>query len=84
MVTFLFGTLGMMAGIGLTELLNALIGTPQGPVSQESMVFFTNPTVDPAVVLSAVSVLITAGLLAGFMPARRAVQVKPIEALRYE
>jgi putative ABC transport system permease protein len=48
------------------------------------MVFFTNPTVDPAVVLSAVSVLITAGLLAGFMPARRAVQVKPIEALRYE
>lgn len=84
MVTFLFGTLGMMAGIGLTELLNALIGTPQGPVSQESMVFFTNPTVDPAVVLAAVSVLITAGLLAGFMPARRAVQVKPIEALRYE
>jgi putative ABC transport system permease protein len=83
-ITAFFGYLGMLAGIGLTELLNHLMGTPGAPASQEDMVLFTNPTVDPSIILAATLVLMFAGLLAGYLPAKRAVQVKPIEALRYE
>lgn len=83
-ITAFFGYLGMLAGIGLTELLNHLMGTPGAPASQEDMVLFTNPTVDPSIILAATLVLMLAGLLAGYLPAKRAVQVKPIEALRYE
>jgi putative ABC transport system permease protein len=43
---------------------------------------FKNPEVDLNVALTALSILIVSGALAGFIPARRAVQVKPIEALR--
>ncbi|MDD2538591.1 MAG: ABC transporter permease [Bacteroidales bacterium] len=84
MITAFFGYIGMLAGIGVTELLNHFMGPAQAPTSQEDLVLFTNPTVEPYIILTATLVLIIAGLLAGYLPARRAVQVKPIEALRYE
>ncbi|MCZ2416185.1 MAG: FtsX-like permease family protein, partial [Burkholderiales bacterium] len=84
MITAFFGYLGMLAGIAVTELLNHVVGTPDLPASQEDMVLFANPTVDPVIIIAATLVLIAAGLMAGYLPARRAVQVKPIEALRYE
>ncbi len=84
MITAFFGYLGMLGGIAVTELLNNFMGTPNAPTSQEDMVMFTNPTVEPSIIIAATIVLIIAGLLAGYLPARRAVQVKPIEALRYE
>jgi putative ABC transport system permease protein len=84
MITAFFGYLGMLGGIAVTELLNNVMGTPNAPTSQEDMVMFTNPTVEPSIIIAATIVLIVAGLLAGYLPARRAVQVKPIEALRYE
>ncbi|MFA5302042.1 MAG: ABC transporter permease [Bacteroidales bacterium] len=84
MITAFFGYLGMLGGIAVTELLNNVMGTPNAPTSQEDMVMFTNPTVEPSIIIAATIVLIIAGLLAGYLPARRAVQVKPIEALRYE
>jgi len=45
---------------------------------------FLNPSVDLLVVLTALLILILAGLLAGFIPAQTAVKVKPIDALRTE
>ncbi|MFA7401940.1 MAG: ABC transporter permease, partial [Bacteroidales bacterium] len=45
---------------------------------------FQNPTVDIGIAVSATLVLIIAGVLAGYFPARKAVAIKPIEALKYE
>jgi putative ABC transport system permease protein len=73
----------MMAGIGLTELVNYIMlqsaaGNPNGPT------VFKNPTVELSYVLISTAILIIAGVIAGYMPARRAVRIKPIEAMREE
>ncbi|MDR0981632.1 MAG: ABC transporter permease [Culturomica sp.] len=81
LVTGFFGYIGMVAGVGITELLAKILenSTPEGEMS-----VFSNPTVDLPIVISATLVLVIAGILAGYFPARKAVKIKPIEALRYE
>jgi ABC-type antimicrobial peptide transport system permease subunit len=39
---------------------------------------------DPFSLIAAVLVLVIAGLVAGYLPARRASRVEPVVALRYE
>ena len=43
---------------------------------------FLNPTVGLNIAIQATLTLIIAGTLAGFFPARKAVMIRPIEALR--
>jgi putative ABC transport system permease protein len=45
---------------------------------------FYNPSANLSVAVSALVVLIVAGLIAGYVPARRASAIKPIEALHDE
>lgn len=75
-LTALSGYFGLVFGILLLEGLNSAIG--------ESGEMFTNPTVDLAVASKALLVLIIGGALAGLIPARKAVSIKPVEALRAE
>mgnify|MGYP000553951442 CR=1 FL=1 len=44
--------------------------------------FITNPSVNPSILISATIVLIIAGAIAGFLPAKKASKIKPIIALR--
>ncbi|MDD4800799.1 MAG: ABC transporter permease [Proteiniphilum sp.] len=86
-ITTFFGYIGMMLGIGLTELINfVMIQSTNGkPVTDEpQMSVFTNPTVDIGYALFATIILIIAGVIAGYLPARKAVRVQPIEAMRQE
>ena len=46
--------------------------------------FFRNPEVNISIAIYATLVLILAGLLAGFFPARKAAAIKPVVALRDE
>ena len=80
LITSFFGYIGMIAGVGLTELINSAISSG----GSNDMSVFKNPTVDISVVIAATMVLIVSGLLAGYFPAKKAVSIKPIEALRYE
>ncbi|MDL2296890.1 ABC transporter permease [Bacteroidales bacterium OttesenSCG-928-B11] len=82
-ITTIFGYVGMFLGIGLMEIVNWVLETT-GVASNGEMKIFVNPTVNLGVVISATLVMIIAGVLAGYFPARKAVKVKPIEALRYE
>ena len=45
---------------------------------------FSNPEVDLNVAVSALILLIISGVLAGLMPASRAVKINPVDALRSE
>ena len=79
-ITSIFGYIGMLLGMGLSEILCLIF--PENPPSAESgPAMFANPSVDLSIVISATVVLIVAGVLAGYFPARKAVSVKPIEAM---
>lgn len=77
-LTSLAGYLGLLLGVGLTEMVSQKLGTADG----ESM--FTNPTIDLRVALIALFILVLSGILAGLIPAGKAVKIKPIDALRNE
>ena len=74
-LTFIAGYFGLLGGIGLLEAIGAI-----GIESE----FFSSPSVDLKVALVALSVLLLSGLLAGLFPARRALRIKAIDALRTE
>ena len=75
LITSVAGYLGLVMGVFLLEMF-----TRFAPSSE----FFRNPQVNLRVALSATALLILAGAIAGFFPARRAAAVRPIEALRDE
>lgn len=77
-LTILAGILGVISGVWLLEFLNQQIENSGGGGS------FTQPGVDIGLVLMALLILISVGLLAGIIPARRAIKVRPITALRDE
>ncbi len=78
-LTSVAGYFGLLAGIGVLEGVSSLLsGNPDGGG------MFDRPEVDLNVAVTALIVLIISGALAGFIPAKRAIQIKPIEALRSE
>lgn len=74
-LTVIAGYLGLLAGMLILEAVNAA-----GFDSD----FFAKPEIDLNVALIALGVLILSGLLAGLFPARRALAIKPVDALRAE
>ncbi|WAK03781.1 ABC transporter permease [Methylobacter sp. YRD-M1] len=74
-ITLVAGYVGLLAGVGLVELIS------QAGIESD---YFRDPQVDLSIAVSALGVLILAGLIAGYLPARQAVRVSPIEALRHE
>lgn len=83
MITAAFGYVGMVLGVATMEGVDYLMRT--GAEEQESTfgTIFLNPTLDLRVAVSATVVLVLAGLVAGYVPARRAARLKTIDALRY-
>lgn len=73
------GYMGIVLGVGVIELIKKVaIGTGSDNP------FFTHAGVNLGVALTALSILVVFGALAGFIPAKRAISIKPIDALRDE
>ena len=72
LITTIAGYLGLLLGAGILEWGNSALKT----------YFITNPSVSKTLVLSATLILIGAGTLAGYLPAKKASKIKPIVALR--
>jgi len=75
LITAFAGYLGLVGGVGLLELISKNL-----PATD----YFSNPEVNINVALGATAILILAGAIAGFVPARKAAAVKPVVALRDE
>ncbi|WP_046743899.1 ABC transporter permease [Kordia zhangzhouensis] len=73
-ITMLFGYIGLLIG---NFVLNSM-----GDKLEDW--FITNPNVSQGTIIMATIILILSGLIAGYIPARRAAKVKPIVALRDE
>lgn len=77
-LTVMAGYIGLSLGVGVLEILNRILQ------SQGDKMFFRNPEVNLTMALSALAVLVVAGIIAGLIPAKRAVSIKPIDAIRDE
>jgi putative ABC transport system permease protein len=78
-LTIIAGMFGIAVATGLLAILNMILAT----MPTDGMMFI-NPSVDLMVVFTALLILVGSGLLAGFIPAQTAINVKPVDALRAE
>ncbi|MCR1023695.1 ABC transporter permease [Cellulophaga baltica] len=70
-ITTISGFVGLLFAMGILAIVAPLIDTPA----------FSNPSVDVSTVVIATLVLIISGVVAGWVPARKASKVRPIVAL---
>jgi len=73
-ITAIAGFVGLFAGVALLQLVSPMVNND----------FIKAPQVDFNTALTTVIILIVAGAFAGYIPARRAARIKPIDALRDE
>jgi putative ABC transport system permease protein len=78
-LTSLSGYLGLVAGVAVVEGLNYMLVSSGADIEM-----FKRPEIDLQVAITALVILIVSGALAGLIPARRAIKIKPIDALRDE
>ena len=74
MITSIFGFIGVLMGSGVVSL----IGMFTANATEQVLV---NPSVDAWAVIVATLILIVIGVVAGAIPAYRAMRIKPIEAM---
>ena len=73
-VTAIAGYFGLMTGVLVLKAIDKSL----------EKYFIINPSVETYVVVAATIVLVTAGTIAGYIPAKRAARIKPIDALNDE
>jgi ABC-type antimicrobial peptide transport system, permease component len=79
-LTALAGLMGLSLGVFILDVVDRIISA-QG---DSGRTFFLNPGVSIDVAIAATIVLLVSGLLAGLIPAWRAMQIKAIDAIRDE
>lgn len=79
LVTSVAGYSGLVLGVAILEGVSALFTK-----MKIELPFFQQPEIDLGIAVSALMLLIAAGVIAGLMPALRAARITPIEAMKAE
>src|SRR4030042_2705684 len=67
---------GMVLGLGLAKLIEA--------IGQVHPLFYIKASLSPSIIIFGMGFSFLIGCLSGFLPARNAANLKPVDALRYE
>lgn len=78
-LTSLAGFFGLACGVGLLNVVDSVMS-----VNANNNTFFQHPQIPFSIAVIAAFVLLVCGLLAGVIPAWRALQIKAIDAIREE
>ena len=90
-LSIIFGLAGLALGYGIIALINVLARRyewattviPMGPSGEFlSVQAFTDPQVNFSVAIGALIVLVIVGLIAGYSPARKAIKIPAVVAMR--
>jgi putative ABC transport system permease protein len=82
LLTALAGLLGLSLGVFILDVIDRVLTAQASTPGND--VFFEHPSVSIQTALAATAVLLVSGLLAGLIPAWRAMQIKAIDAIREE
>ena len=74
-ITLIFGYVGMICGVGITQLMSKALSAAGGSD------IFSDPTVGLNIILAANVVMLIAGIIAGYVPAKKAISSKLVDAL---
>lgn len=79
LLTVLAGMVGLVIGVAIMAAVAVVVGK-----SASEMVMFLDPSISFGTAMAAMVIIIMSGLLAGILPAKRAIQIKAIDAIREE
>lgn len=75
-LTLIAGVIGILLGVGILQIVDIL--------TRNSEDFSINPQISFSIAIGALIIICIIGLLAGLIPARRAISIKAIDAIRDE
>lgn len=78
-LTFLAGIFGVVLGVGFLAVVSQILAA-----NPSDSMPLSNPQISFGTAIVALIVIIVAGLIAGWLPSKRALQIKAIDALRDE
>lgn len=82
-ITVVSGIAGLMLGVWILQAVD-IVSKGAAMIDETQVNAFTNPQIPFTVAIASLTILVVGGFIAGWMPAKRAMQIKAIDALRDE
>lgn len=85
LVTLISGLVGLVLGVGLMAWVSYLmqeLGLGTTTIDEQTSYLFVNPLITFKTALGTLMVMVISGVIAGYLPARRAIRVPVVEAMR--